>query len=91
MQTAVYEQPHAYTNFYGFEYRNGKKEEWSYKFKNYYDKEKRLVKREDSLWRPLKIIEYHYDKKGLLTKRIEYLDRKQGKMMRTQFIRFEYW
>ena len=90
-QTSVYENQFAYTNFYGYEFREGKKETWNYKFKNYFDNENRLIRRDDSLWKPLKIIEYYYNKKGLLIKKTERFDRPKSQVMQNQFIKYEYW
>jgi len=92
-QTAVYEDGYlfAYTRFYGYEYRDGKKETWDYRFKNYFDKDNRIVRRDDSLWRPLKIIEYEYTKQGLLLKKTERIDRPGTKPTPREFIKYEYW
>jgi len=92
-QTAVYEDGYifAYTRFYGYEYEDGKKGNWNYRFKNYLDKDNRIVRRDDSLWKPLKIIEYWYSKKGLLLKKTERFDRPGSKPNQKEFIKYEYW
>lgn len=92
-QTAVYEDGYqfAYTRFYGYEYRDGKKSNWNYHFKNYLDRQNRIVRRDDSLWKPLKIIEFTYNSNGLLLKKTERSDRPNSKTNQLEFIRYEYW
>jgi len=91
-QTAVYEDGYqfAYTRFFGYEYRDEKKSSWNYHFKNYFDKNNRIIRRDDSLWKPLKIIEFSYYPSGLLLKRTERFDRPNSKINQLEFIRYEY-
>lgn len=88
-QTAVYDYPFAYIRFYGSEIRDGKRETWDYKFKNYLDENNRLIAREDSLWKPVKRITYRYDKKGLMIQKDEYLG--NAVKPQSQFIKYEFW
>jgi hypothetical protein len=90
-QTAVYDYPFAYIRFYGSEIRDGKRENWNYKFKNYFDESNRLILREDSLWRPVKRITYQYNKKGLLIQKDEYRGNPGKNPPMSQFIRYEFW
>lgn len=90
-QTAVYDNSSAYIRFYGFEIREGKRETWDYKFKNYFDESNRLIAREDSLWRPVKRITYQYNKNGLLIQKDEYLGNAGNKPQMSQFIKYEFW
>jgi hypothetical protein len=92
-QTAVYEDGNqfAYTRFFGYEYRDGKKSSWNYHFKNYFDKQNRIIRRDDSLWKPLKIIDFSYYPSGLLLKKTERFERPNSQTNQLEYIRYEYW
>lgn len=92
-QTAIYEDGYlfAYTRFFGYQFYNGEKSSWNYRFKNYVDSFNRIIKREDGNPRVTRITYFIYNKRGLLVKTIEKSVVPNGFPDVVQYIEYKYW